>query len=100
VCTQTAVTFWKEYAVAPAPAAGPHLTDGEVGLVISIAAVGAMPLVFASGWLLDRVGRRLGAAIIFTATAVSCVAAYTLESNIVLMTLAVLGAVFGASAVL
>lgn len=100
ICTQTAVTFWKEYAVAPAPAAGPHLSDGQVGLIISIAAVGAMPLVFASGFLLDRVGRRMGAAIIFLATAVSCVAAYTLESNLVLITLAVLGAVFGASAVL
>jgi putative MFS transporter len=100
ICTQTAVTFWKEYAVASAPAAGPHLTDKEVGAVITIAALGAMPLVFAAGWLLDKVGRRIGAAIIFTATSVSCVAAYTLESNIVLMTLAVLGAVFGASAVL
>jgi putative MFS transporter len=98
VCTQTAVTFWKEYAQAPG--AGPHLSDGEVGAVISIAALGAMPLVFASGWLLDRIGRRMGAAIIFTVTSVSCVAAYTLESNMVLMTLAVLGAVFGASAVL
>lgn len=98
VCTQTAVTFWKEYAQATD--AGPRLTDGEVGLVISVAALGAMPLVFASGWLLDRVGRRMGAGIIFTVTSVSCVAAYTLEDNIVLMTLAVLGAVFGASAVL
>lgn len=100
VCTQTAVTFWKEYAVAPAPAAGPHLTDGDVGLIISVAAVGAMPLVFAVGWLLDKLGRRAGAAIVFVATSVSCVAAYTLEGDPVLMTLAVLGAVFGASAVL
>lgn len=100
VCTQTVVTFWKEYANADPPAAGPHLTDGQVGLVISIAAVGAMPLVFLVGVLLDRIGRRVGAVIIFGVTAVSCLAAYTLDDNLALITLAVLGAVFGASAVL
>lgn len=100
ICTQTAVTFWKEYAVAPRPAHGPHISDDQVGLVISIAAVGAMPLVFAVGKLLDRVGRRRGATVIFLATSASCVAAYTLDQNMVAMTFAVLGAVFGASAVL
>lgn len=98
ICTQTAVTFWKEYAVAPQ--SGPRLADTEVALIISIAAVGAMPLVFGVGWLLDRLGRRAGATIVFLITSSSCVAAYTLEENRVLMTLAVLGAVFGASAVL
>lgn len=100
LCTQTAVTFWKEYAVALPPARGPHLTDKEVGLVISIAAVGAMPLVFAVGKLIDKAGRRVGAIIIYVATIVSCVAAYTLEQNMIAMTFAVLGAIFGASAVL
>jgi len=100
ICTQTAVTFWKEYAVAPAPAAGPHLDDEQVGLIISIAAVGAMPLVFAVGYLLDKLGRRVAATLVFLTTSASCVAAYTLDGNLVLMTIAVLGAVFGASAVL
>ncbi len=100
VCTQTAVTFWKEYAMAPAPAAGPHLSREEVGAIIVWAALGAMPLVFLVGKALDWIGRRLSAAIIFVVTAVSCVLAYTLEGNTVLMTVAVCGAIFGASAVL
>ncbi len=100
VCTQTAVTFWKEYAVAPPPARGPHLDDGQVGLVISIAAVGAMPLVFAVGKLIDKLGRRNGAVIIFLVTVVSCVSAYTFDQNMVVITLGVLGAIFSASAVL
>jgi putative MFS transporter len=100
VCTQTSITFWKEYAVAPAPAAGPHLDAGTVGLVITIAALGAMPLVFFVGYLLDAVGRRIGAVIIFVVMSVSCVAAYTLESNLIAMIVAVLGAMFGVSAVL
>ena len=49
---------------------------------------------------LDLIGRKLGAAVIFIATSASCVAAYTLESNMVLMTIALGGAIFGASAVL
>lgn len=100
VCTQTAVMFWKEYAVAPPPASGPHLDPEQVGLIIAVAAVGATPLLFGVGFLLDKVGRRVGASIIFMVTALSCIAAYTLEHNIVAMTIAVLGAVFGASAVL
>lgn len=98
VCTQTAVTFWKNYAMLDE--GGPRLDAKGVGLVITIAAAGAMPLVFAVGKLLDRIGRRAGATIIFVATSLSCVAAYTVEEGRVAMTLAVLGAVFGASAVL
>lgn len=100
LCTQTAVTFWKEYAIAPAPASGPHLTRDEVGQIVMYAAIGAMPLVFLAGKLLDWLGRRVGATLIFIITAASCVAAYTLEENKILMTLAVTGAIFGASSVL
>jgi putative MFS transporter len=100
LCTQTAVTFWKEYATAPLPASGPHLNADEVGQIVVFAAVGAMPLVFLVGKLLDLIGRKVGAVIIFLATSASCIAAYTLEGNIVLMTIALGGAIFGASAVL
>jgi putative MFS transporter len=100
VCTQTAVTFWKEYAVAPPPAVGPHLDATAVGGIIAVAAVVAMPLVFGVGFLIDRLGRKIGASIIFVAAAVACVAAYTVTDDRLVMTLAVLGAVFGASAVL
>ena len=103
VCTQTAVTFWKEYANRIG------LTDGDVGLVITVAAVGSMPLVFGAGKLLDWIGRRLGAVIIFTLTIISCVGAYTVRPELpfvigspsgMVTVLAVCGAIFGASAVL
>lgn len=100
VCTQTTVTFWKEYAVAPPPAVGPHLTSDDVGRIVALAAVVAMPLVFGAGFLIDRVGRKIGASVIFLVASASCVVAYTATESRVVMTVAVLGAVFGASAVL
>lgn len=100
VCTQTSVTFWKEYAVAPPPASGPHLDATDVGGIVARAAVVAMPLVFGAGFLIDRVGRRMGAVVIFTAAALACVVAYNVTESRLVMTIAVLGAVFGASAVL
>ncbi|MEC7519364.1 MAG: MFS transporter [Myxococcota bacterium] len=100
VCTATAIMYWKEYASAPAPAYGPHMDATAVGGVISLAAVAAMPLVFAAGKLLDWIGRRLGAVIIFVVTSASCVAAYTLTEPGPWLTLAVVGAIFGVSAVL
>lgn len=100
VCTATAITFWKEYAQAPAPAYGPHLDAADVGGIIVIAALAAMPLVFAAGKLIDVIGRRKGAAIIFLITSLSCVAAYTVVGSRALLTVAVVGAIFGVSAVL
>ncbi|MCB9594830.1 MAG: MFS transporter [Sandaracinaceae bacterium] len=99
VCAQTAVTFWKEYATAAAPAAGPHLTDAEVGGYIVAGAVIAMPLVFAVGPLIDWLGRKKSAVVIFGATAISAVGAYT-TTNTTLLFVSVVGAIFGASAVL
>ena len=94
VCTHNAITFWKEFAVAER-----GLTDAEVGSAISIAAVGSMPLVFYSGKLLDQVGRRLGAVIIFLLGAGGVVASYRLIGYWPLTGALVLG-IFGASAVL
>ncbi len=94
MCTQNAVTWWKEFAVAER-----GFTDGEVSLSITIAAVGSMPLVFASGKLLDLVGRRWGSVIIFITTAVGVVGAYTLQGRWAL-TAALVMAIFGVSAVL
>lgn len=99
LCAQTAVTFWKEYATAPAPASGPHLSDDEVGGYIVLGAVVAMPLVFGVGWLIDKLGRRKAAVLIFNVTAASAVGAYTLTDRLLLQ-IAVAGAIFGASAVL
>lgn len=99
LCTATALTFWKEHAIAPPPASGPHLSDGEVGLFISVAAVLSMPMVFGVGKLLDWLGRRRGAVVIFVVTAVSCASAYLVESKPLLF-VAVVGSIFGISAVL
>jgi len=92
LCTQNGISFWKEYAVAEA-----GLTDGQVGLAISIAAVGAMPLIFYAGRLIDVIGRRPGAAIIFTAGAIGIFFAYRLE-GMVPLTIALVFGIFGASA--
>jgi putative MFS transporter len=94
VCTQNAITFWKEFAISER-----GFSDGDVGLSITIAAVVSMPLVFAAGKLLDVIGRRRGAAIIFLTTSVATVGAYTLHGQWML-TGALILAIFGASAVL
>ena len=94
MCTQNAITFWKEFALSER-----GWTDGDVGLAITIAAVASMPLVFAAGKLLDVMGRRWGAVLIFTVTSISVVAAYNLDGRWPL-TFALMGAIFGVSAVL
>jgi putative MFS transporter len=60
VCTVNGVTFWKEHAIGER-----GFTDAAVGLYVSIAAVAAMPLSLLSGKLIDRAGRRAGAAVIY-----------------------------------
>ncbi len=93
-CTQTAITFWKEFAVAER-----GFTDKAVGGAIAVAAVASMPMVFASGKLLDVVGRRAGAVVIFALTSLGVVLAYTLHGRLALT--AALGvAIFGTSGVL
>lgn len=94
ICTQNAVTFWKEFAVHDR-----GMTDGAVGLSVSVAALASMPLVFYAGRLLDRVGRRVGAAVILGAAALGTFASYTVHDRWALTASLVL-AVFGASAVL
>lgn len=94
VCTQTGITFFKEFALAER-----GWTDGQVGLAITIAAVGAMPMVFLAGPFMDRVGRRPGAVVIFVVTSLGIMGAYGLESRWAI-TAALVLAIFGASAVL
>ena len=94
LCTQTAITFWKEFATTER-----GYTDKAVALAITLAAVGSMPPLFAVGKLLDAVGRKRGAALIFTLTSAGVVAAYTLHSRAAL-TLALAVTIFGVSAVL
>ncbi|AKF04135.1 MFS transporter [Sandaracinus amylolyticus] len=94
VCTQTAVTFFKQHAVEDL-----GMPDTRVGLLISVAAVVSMPLVFAVGRLLDVTGRRRGSVVIFVLTAAGALGSYTLEGEALLFGPVVL-AIFGASAVL
>ncbi|MBK8938525.1 MAG: MFS transporter [Polyangiaceae bacterium] len=94
VCTQNVTTFWKEFAVAERA-----MSDADVGLSVTIAALGSIPLVFLSGKMLDRIGRRKSAAIIFVATAVSTAGAYNFTSHAAL-TGALVVAIFGTTAVL
>jgi putative MFS transporter len=92
--TQSAITFWKEFALAER-----GLTDAQVGTCLTIAAVGSLPLIFTVGKLLDRFGRRVGAVIIFVLGGAGIALAYTLHGQWPL-TAALVFALFGVTAVL
>jgi putative MFS transporter len=94
VCTQTAVTFFKQHAVEDL-----GMADTRVGLLISAGAVLAMPMVFGAGKLLDVLGRRRAAIVIFVLTSLGTFGCYLLEGEAMLFVPVVL-AIFGASAVL
>lgn len=94
LATQNAITFWKDFAIRER-----GLAEGEVGASVAIAALAAMPLVFAVGKALDRIGRRRAAVGVFVITAGGIVAAYTLHGRWPL-TLALGLTIFGTSAVL
>jgi len=87
-----ATLFWKEFAVTER-----HLTDAEVGTAIGIAAVLSMPLVFFAGKLLDTIGRKRGAVVIFLTGVLGILGAYGLH-GVVPLALALVLAIFGASA--
>lgn len=93
-CTNNTVLFWKEFAVGER-----GLTDKQVGLTLTIAAVGSLPMIFLVGRLLDVVGRRLGALIIFVATIFGVGFGFQLHDRVGL-TIAMVFAVFGVSSVL
>ena len=94
VCTQNAVTFWKEFAVAER-----SMSDADVATSVTIAAIGSVPMVFLSGKMLDRIGRRSSAVIIFLLTSAGTAGAYLLWSH-VWLTVALVVAIFGTTAVL
>jgi putative MFS transporter len=89
-----AVTFWKDFAVNER-----GYTDGEVGAVLTIASIVSMPLVFGSGRLLDAIGRRHGAVVIFSVGIAGVILSFTLWDPLALQ-IAVLFGIFGVSAVL
>ncbi len=93
-CTQTTITFWKEFAVNER-----GFDDKAFGRAIAIASVCAIPLVLASGKLLDKLGRRKGAVVIYLLGAIGTTIAYTAHGR-GLLTFGLVLAVFGASGVL
>ncbi len=94
VCTQNAITFWKDFAMSER-----GYTDKQVGAAITVAALASMPLVFFAGRLLDVIGRRRGAVVIFGTLSLGVFGGYTLHARGAL-TLALMVTVFGASAFL
>lgn len=94
IATQNGVAFWKDFAVTER-----GFSDADVGKAIAIAAVVAMPFVFFVGNLLDWVGRKHGAAIVFSACSVGTFALYTLHGKALLTVALVLG-IFASSAAL
>ncbi len=94
MCNNTAVAFWKDFAVNER-----GMSDGQVAVSITIAALASMPLILYSGRLLDRIGRRRGAVIIFILSSAGAFFSYQLEGQWPLTAALVFG-VFGVSATL
>lgn len=94
ICTQNSITFWKEFALSER-----GMTDTEVGAAIAFAALVSMPLVFAAGKVLDVIGRKAGAVLIFGATAAGVFGCYTLHDRRSLAVTLMIG-IFGTSSVL
>jgi putative MFS transporter len=75
------------------------LTHAQVSQVITVAAVVSMPLVFLAGKMLDIIGRKRGAAVIFAAAVLGILGGYSLHGVGPLMLSMTVG-IFGINAVL
>jgi len=93
-CTQNAVTFWKEFAMAER-----GMDDAQIGRALAIASIASLPLLFFVGKALDVLGRRIGAAIAFSLAALGVFCSYTLETHTGLTVALVIG-IFGTGSVL
>jgi MFS transporter, putative metabolite:H+ symporter len=94
ICTNNAVTFWKEFAMAER-----GLDHKQVSSVVTVAALVSMPLVFLAGRMLDAIGRKRGAIVIYVATVLGVLGAYTF-SGMGLLTVCMTVGIFGINAVL
>jgi len=94
VCTQNAVTFWKDYALGEL-----HLPDTAAATVVTLGAVVSMPLVFFAGKLFDVIGRKPGAIFVYATVTLGVLGAYLFESK-TLLVVSMITAMFGLSAVL
>jgi putative MFS transporter len=73
--TNTALLFWKEFAVAER-----GFSDHDVGRAVVIASLVALPFVFSIGRFIDHLGRRRSAAVIYPVGMIAGVLAYQLET--------------------
>ncbi|MEM6961665.1 MAG: MFS transporter [Myxococcota bacterium] len=92
LCMQNGVAFFKDYAMTEA-----GLTDTQVADAVKIAALVSMPFVFYVSRLLDALGRRPSAAIIFGTGAFGILIAYQ-STHLPTLTLALVLGVFASSA--
>jgi len=76
VCSQPAVFFWKEFAVAER-----GLTDAQVGGIVAVSALVSLPLSFAAGYFLDKVGRRIGGSVLLGLLALGVVIGYSAHAR-------------------
>ena len=79
-CTSNAVLFWKEFALAER-----GLTDADVGFCVSIAALTGIPVVYVVGRLLDRLGRRGSAGLVYAAVIVGVLGAFAATPKVFLV---------------
>jgi len=94
LCTYLSVTYWKEFAIQER-----GLDDAQVSHAVMIAAVGSLPFVFVLGKLLDAIGRRRGAVVVFLLVTSSTLVAYNAH-EFWLLTVGLTGAIFAQSAIL
>jgi putative MFS transporter len=94
LCTYVIINNFKDYTVLER-----GFDDVLVSRALMIAAVGSMPLVFLSGKLLDAIGRKPGALVIFGITSLSTWFAFTTH-GFWMITLGLTGCIFCASAVM
>ena len=94
VCTQNAVTFWKDYAIREV-----GLTDQAAAGVVTIAALASLPPIFWVGKLFDLIGRKPGGLLVYLTVILGVLGVYLLNGTLGL-TVAMIAAMFGLSAVL
>ena len=94
ICTQNVVSLWKDYALGDL-----RLTDGQATLVISLGAGISMPLVFFAGKLLDIIGRRAGAVLVYAALIFGVLGGFSLH-GVAGLAVSMIVAIFGLNAIL
>lgn len=93
LCASSVILFWKEFALSER-----GLSELQIGGIIAVASLFAIPLAFLLGQLSDRLGRRRAAVLIYAVSLLGVVGAFTLWSK-VLLALSLLCAIGGSWAI-